>query len=336
VADAPDRGELLTALTTEHFTLQGARSQTMSETSSRAALYIGAVSSTLVALGFLGQLSPGGDTFNTFALTVLPTLYLLGVFTFVRLVECAAEDFRYGLAVNRIRGYYKQLAGDQANLFLLSGHDDGQGVFANASVPPDGRSQYFTFASVVAVINSVVGGSVVAIAVGAFVNASLGAAAGAGGWWRSSPSSLYSALPTACLRHALAGSRLCSPRRQTAACRAPSAGSRQLARRWQVAPAPAARAGELLGGTRAATRPDHATLYSAGAPDAASAIWSERVDRAPMGGPGWKNPVRGLFSGAARGRPDRGGMVVVNAVRGDHRGLSTGLDGEMRSVMAQF
>ena len=181
MADAPDRGELLTALTTEHFTLQGARSQTMSESSARAALYIGGVSSTLVALGFLGQLSPGGDTFNTFALTVLPTLYLLGVFTFVRLVECAAEDFRYGLAVNRIRGYYKQLAGDQANLFLLSGHDDGRGVFANASVPPDGRTQFFTFASVVAVINSVVGGSAVAIALGAFVNASLGVAAGAGG-----------------------------------------------------------------------------------------------------------------------------------------------------------
>jgi hypothetical protein len=121
VAEASDRGELLTALTTEHFTLQGARSQTMNESSARAALYIGAVSSTLVALGFLGQLSPGGDTFNTFALTVLPTLYLLGVVTFVRMVECGAEDFRYGLAINRIRGYHKQLAGDQANLFLLSG-----------------------------------------------------------------------------------------------------------------------------------------------------------------------------------------------------------------------
>jgi hypothetical protein len=181
VANSPDRGELLTALTTEHFTLQGARSQTMSESSSRAALFIGAVSSTLVALGFLGQLSPGGDTFNTFALTVLPTLYLLGVFTFVRLVECGAEDFRYGLAINRIRGYYKQLAGNEANLFLLSSHDDGRGVFANASVPPDGRSQYFTFGSVVAVINSVVGGSAVAIALGAFVDASLGVAAGAGG-----------------------------------------------------------------------------------------------------------------------------------------------------------
>lgn len=181
MADAPDRGELLTALTTEHFTLQGARSQTMSESSSRAALYIGAVSSTLVALGFLAQLSPDGDTFNAFALTVLPTLYLLGVFTFVRLVECGAEDFRYGLAINRIRGYYKQLAGDEAGLFLLSGHDDGRGVFANASVPPDGRSQYFTFGSVIAVIDSVVGGSAVAIALGALLDASLGVAAGVGG-----------------------------------------------------------------------------------------------------------------------------------------------------------
>jgi hypothetical protein len=181
VADASDRGELLTALTTEHFTLQGARSQTMNESSSRAALYIGAVSSTLVALGFIGQISPGGDTFNTFALTVLPTLYLLGAFTFVRLVECGAEDFRYGLAINRIRGYYKQLAGDRANLFLLSGHDDGLGVFANVAVPVEGRTQYFTFGSVVAVINSVVGGSAVAIALGAFVDAPLGVAAAAGG-----------------------------------------------------------------------------------------------------------------------------------------------------------
>jgi membrane-associated phospholipid phosphatase len=53
-------------------------------------------------------------------------------------------------------------------------------VFANASVPPEGRTQYFTFGTVVAVINSVVGGSAVAIGLGAFVDASLGVAAGAG------------------------------------------------------------------------------------------------------------------------------------------------------------
>jgi hypothetical protein len=181
VADAPDRQELLTALTTEHFTLQSARSQTAGESASRASLYILSVSSTLVALGFIGQASQTSTTFHVFALIVLPTLYVLGVFTFVRVVECGAEDFRYGLAINRIRGHYKQIAGDQAKLFLLSGHDDGRGVFENAAVPVEGRKQFFTFATVVAIINSVVGGSAVAIALGAIPDASLGVAAGAGG-----------------------------------------------------------------------------------------------------------------------------------------------------------
>ena len=181
MGDVPDRQELLTALTTEHFTLQGARAQTASESASRASLYVLSVSSTLVAMGFLGQGSRAQQTFDVFTLTVLPTLYLLGVFTFIRIVECGAEDYRYGVAINRIRNYYKQLAGTEARLFLLSGHDDGQGVFANAAVPAKGRRQYFTFASVVAVINSVVGGSAVAIATGVIADASLGIAAGAGG-----------------------------------------------------------------------------------------------------------------------------------------------------------
>lgn len=181
MGDAPDRQQLLTALTTEHFTLQGARAQTASESASRASLFIFSVSSTLVALGFLGQPARPDRTFEVFALIVLPTLYLLGVFTFVRVVECGAEDYRYGVAINRIRHYYKEIAGDQARLFLLSGHDDGQGVFANAAVPTQGRSHFFSFASVVALINSVIGGSTVAIALSVVVDAPLGVAAGVGG-----------------------------------------------------------------------------------------------------------------------------------------------------------
>jgi hypothetical protein len=178
--EASDSQQLLAALTTEHFTLQGARSQTMSESSARASVYVFSVSSTLVALGFIGQVSELGDVFNAFALTVLPTIYLLGVFTFVRLVECGAEDFRYGLAINRIRNYYQQLAGPRANLFLLSGHDDGRGVFANMGLPAENRSPLFAFSSAVAVINGVVGGSAVAIALGALLDASLGPAAAVG------------------------------------------------------------------------------------------------------------------------------------------------------------
>jgi hypothetical protein len=178
---APDPQQLLTALSTEHFTLQGARSQTMSESSARASVYVFSVSSALVALGFIGQLSEVGDVFNAFALTVLPTLYVLGVVTYIRLVECGAEDFRYGLAINRIRHYYKEVAGERANLFLLSGYDDGAGVFANMALPAEGRKPYFAFSTAIIVINSVVGGVAVALALGAFGDASLGLAASVGG-----------------------------------------------------------------------------------------------------------------------------------------------------------
>ena len=180
-SDPPDPQQLLTALSTEHFTLQGARSQTMSESSARASVYVFSVSSALVALGFIGQLDEVGTVFNIFALTVLPTLYLLGVATFVRLVECGAEDFRYGMAINRIRHYYKELARERAGLFLLSGHDDAAGVFANMGLPLVGRKPYFAFSTAVLVINSVVGGAVVALALGVGLDVSLGLATGVGG-----------------------------------------------------------------------------------------------------------------------------------------------------------
>jgi hypothetical protein len=171
-----DDQRLLTALTTEHFTLQGARSQTTSESSARASLYVFSVSSALVALGFISQVSEVGDLFNTFALTVLPTLYVLGVVTFVRLAECGVEDWRYGLAINRIRGYYREVAGDRADLFLLSANDDAAGVNTNLGLPEEGHAPIFIFSSAIAVINGVVGGAAVALALGALAETSLGVA----------------------------------------------------------------------------------------------------------------------------------------------------------------
>src|ERR671922_128189 len=154
-----DNQQLLTALTTEHFTLQGARSQTMSESSARASLYVFSVSSALVALGFISQVSQVGDLFNTFALTVLPTLYVLGAVTFVRLAECGIEDWRYGLAINRIRGYYREIARDRADLFLLSGNDDAAGVNENLGLAAKGHAPIYIFSSAIAVINGVIGGA---------------------------------------------------------------------------------------------------------------------------------------------------------------------------------
>jgi hypothetical protein len=181
MAEQLDKQALLTALTTEHFTLQGARSQTVSESTARGALYISAVSSTLIALGFIGQLSDIGDAFNVFALVALPTLYALGVFTFIRLVESTREDIAYGRAINRIRSYYIELAGERASLFMMSAHDDADGVLWNMGVDPSPWQLYFTAAMMVAVVNAVVGGAAIAISIGAISSAPLGLAAGIGG-----------------------------------------------------------------------------------------------------------------------------------------------------------
>jgi hypothetical protein len=176
-----DPQSLLTTLTTEHFTLQGARSQTVGESAARSSMYLFSVSSTLVALGFVSQVSEGGEVFQLFALTVLPTLFFLGVFTFVRLVQSSIEDFRYGRAINRIRHYYLEQAGEGARYFLMSGYDDPRGVLWNMGLEGGSRWQlFFGTASAVSVINSVVGAGAIAILLGVTLDLPLAVAAAAG------------------------------------------------------------------------------------------------------------------------------------------------------------
>jgi hypothetical protein len=172
---------LLSALTTEHFTLQGARSQTISESASRASIYLGTVSSTLIALGFVSQVSEGGEVFQLFALAALPTLYFLGMFTFVRLVESTIEDILYGRAINRIRHYYLELAGENGRYFMMSGSDDAIGVIRNMGLGQPTRLQlFFTTASAISVVNGMVGGAAVAILLGVTLDLPLAVAAVAG------------------------------------------------------------------------------------------------------------------------------------------------------------
>lgn len=178
MSSSPDPAQLLTALTTEHFTLQGARAQTMSETSARASVYMLSLSSALVALGFVSQTAD--NAFFAFALVALPTVYVLGCATYVRLVECSGEDLHYGIAINRIRSYYIELAGDRADLFLLGGHDDAAGVFRNMGIAPDKRSHAFAFSTTIAIVNAVVGGSVAALALAALAEPPIGVTVAAG------------------------------------------------------------------------------------------------------------------------------------------------------------
>jgi hypothetical protein len=179
--EAADEQALLSALTTEHFTLATARSTAVAESNARSSHYLLSVSSTLVALGFVSQISSGGELFEVFALIVLPTLFVFGLFTFLRLAESSIEDFRYAQATNRIRHFYLEIAGDRGRYFLMTGHDDRAGVWANMSLAPSRWHGFFTMPMAMAFINSVIGASAIALAIGAASAAPLGLSVACGG-----------------------------------------------------------------------------------------------------------------------------------------------------------
>ena len=179
---SPDEQRLLTAFTTEHFTLQGSRASTVSESSVRSSLYLGALSSTLIGLGFFVNVGgASSDAFRVFALTALTTVFVLGIFTYTRLVQSSVEDIFYGRAINRIRHYYLELAGDRAHHFMLVGNDDPLGVVRNMAVQPSRWQLYFTNAMAIGVVNAIVGGGVLALAIGVATGASIGISAAIGG-----------------------------------------------------------------------------------------------------------------------------------------------------------
>ena len=107
--DKERRLAVASALATEHFVLQTAMSTTVNEGGSRASIYIFALSSSLVALGFSTQ-SP--EAFLPFVGIVLPALFLLGVFTVLRLVDIAAESMQFHIGIARIRKFYRTFSPD--------------------------------------------------------------------------------------------------------------------------------------------------------------------------------------------------------------------------------
>src|SRR5215211_7925648 len=138
------------ALTTEHFTLQTARAVAVSEGNGRTALYIGALSSTLVALALVAQRSPLGHLFHVVALTVGPAVFVLGLVTYVRVLQSSVEDILYARAINRIRHYYTEIDPTKAHYFLLSGRDDVGGALANMCLRDSWTQFLFTLPSAAA------------------------------------------------------------------------------------------------------------------------------------------------------------------------------------------
>jgi hypothetical protein len=129
--------------TTEHFTLQTARVATVSEANGRASIYLAALSSNLIALAFIGQMSRLGAAFYAFALILLPVLAFVGVVTFQRLVQSSIEDIAYAQRVARLRAFYLDVAPGLEEFLLVVRGPPAEAPLHHESRRPNARQHAY-------------------------------------------------------------------------------------------------------------------------------------------------------------------------------------------------
>lgn len=99
--------------------------------------------------------------FTPFVGVVLPALFLLGIFTVVRLVDTTIENLRFLAGVARIRDYYRTLSPEAAQFFTPWSPKDHEldEALASIGIRRGWVAAMFTTASMVAAINGIVGGA---------------------------------------------------------------------------------------------------------------------------------------------------------------------------------
>jgi hypothetical protein len=153
----------LSALTTEHFVLQTAANATVSDAAARSSLYVFSLSSSLVAMGFASQ---SREIFVPFMTIVLPAIFVLGLFTIIRLVDTALENMRCLTGIARIRRYYRTLAPD-APVYFAARHGRWPEGHADPALRLGPLMAFLsTSATMIAFINSVVAGVGIALLAG--------------------------------------------------------------------------------------------------------------------------------------------------------------------------
>src|SRR5262245_51162360 len=157
VGGADPRPAAVAFITTEHFTLQGARASTIAESTGRATMFLGSVSAGLVALGLMATATQVGRAFYAFGLILLPTLAFVGLVTFERALQSGLEDLSYARRIAQLRAYYFDNA-PELGPYLYSVPSAKRLVIQG--LPTGGRFQGLrTVAGMVAVITSVLAGS---------------------------------------------------------------------------------------------------------------------------------------------------------------------------------
>ncbi len=155
--------QLVSIITTEHYNLQTGRSMTISEANGRASLFLSTVSSTLVALAFVGQIAHLGVAFFVFSLVLFPSLLFLGLVTFERVLQSSIEDTIYARGINRLRHLYLEYAPQMEPYFILSKYDDSLGIMTNMGVRGSWWQTFLSMPGMIEVLNSILTGAFIGL-----------------------------------------------------------------------------------------------------------------------------------------------------------------------------
>jgi hypothetical protein len=115
-------------LATEHWSLLATRSLIWNEAMSRATVFLTVLSASIIALALLADATGFGPHTTTVALVLLPIVLLLGIATYVRLVQINTEEFQLVLAMNRLRRAYLDIEPGLEPYFTTGHHDDERGL----------------------------------------------------------------------------------------------------------------------------------------------------------------------------------------------------------------
>ena len=138
---------------------------TVSEANGRGSIYLAALSSNLIALAFIGQMSRLGTAFYAFALILLPVLAFMGAVTFQRLVQSSIEDIAYAERIARLRAFYLGLAPELEPFLLMVHGPRAEGLLHDKRFGPSTWQLMLTTAGMVGVVNSAVIGACAGLAV---------------------------------------------------------------------------------------------------------------------------------------------------------------------------
>jgi hypothetical protein len=161
------RQEILTFLTTEHFTLQGGRASSSQEVQGRLQLYTSALSSSIISLALVAQISGVEGAFRGFPMVLLPTVYVLGLVTLGRMNQAWLAWFGATQGMGRIRRFYVELAPDAARYFVMPTPDDAWSTLRGygIGIRPGWWEAMYAAPAAVALVNSIVAGVFVGILV---------------------------------------------------------------------------------------------------------------------------------------------------------------------------